>query len=604
MEFRILGPVEVWEDGRPVPLGRGKQRAVLALLLLNANRIVSSDRLIDQLWDGDPPATAATALQGHISGLRKALGASVIATRRPGYILEIEPAQLDLDRFEQLRDEARTALERGDPRASAGRLREALELWRGDALADIGFEPSIQAEAARLEDLRLGALEDRIDADLAVGRSAELVDELQRLVASHPLRERLWGQLMLSLYRSGRQAEALDTYRRARRTLVSELGLEPGQALRDLERRVLGHDPALDPEPQALPPGERPRFRRGPVLLAAAIVCAAVAALVLFPGGSDTPVIPRNSVAVVDPREEAVVAAIELDPNPGPIAAGAGGVWVLSPGSWTISQLDPEARRLVRSYGVGETPGNVAADREVWVADRCSIGGDPGTLLHTYTAARRGIELDEEIHLERAFPRDTPSLAPLQPATGCGLAADGQSAWVATNLPPGLVRVEYDRGSAQSRIVRSIPLPGAPAAVAVGSGSVWATGNEPNVVRRIDPDSGRTLRRILVGNDPVAIAADRDAVWVANRGDGSLSRIDPRTNSVVRAISVGESPVAVAVGDGSVWVANAGDGTVTRVDARTNRVVKSITVGHRPQGVAVAGGAVWVTLRPGAGDGG
>jgi YVTN family beta-propeller protein len=597
MEFRILGPVEVWEDGRPVPLGRGKQRAVLALLLLNANRVVSSDRLIDQLWNGQPPATAATALQGHISGLRKALGPGVIATRRPGYVLEVEPTQVDLGRFERLRDEARAALERGDPSASADKLREALGLWRGEALADIGFEPSIQAEAARLEDLRLAALEDRIDADLAVGRGAELVDEIQRLVATHPLRERLWGGLMLSLYRSGRQAEALDAYRRARQTLVSELGLEPGPGLRDLERGILAHDPALDPEPRAVPPSKRPGVRRGLVLLAATIVCAVAAALVLAGRGSEGPAIPRNSVAVIDPAKNAVVAAIELDPNPGPVAAGAGGVWVLSPGSGTISRIDPQARRLVRSYGIGEAPENVAAAGEVWVADRCS-GGEPGKLLHIYTPAEGGTELDQEIPLERAFPRDAPRLAPVQAATRCGLAADGKSAWVATNVPQGLARIDYDRSSARSHIVRSIPLPRAPAAIAVGSGSVWATDNEQNLVRRIDPDSGKTIRRILVGNDPVAIAADNDAVWVANRGDGSLSHINPRTNSVIRATSVGETPVAVAVGEGSLWVADGGDGSVARVDPRTNEVVESIPVGHQPQGIAFAGGAVWVTLRP------
>jgi len=598
MEFRILGPVEVWEDGRPVPLGRGKQRAVLALLLLNANQIVSSDRLIDQLWDGQPPATAATALQGHISGLRKALGPGVISTRRPGYVLEIEPAQVDLGRFERLRDEARSALDRGDSDAGADKLREALGLWRGAALADIGFEPSIQVEAARLEDLRLNALEDRIDADLGVGRGAELVDELQRLVASHPLRERLWTQLMLSLYRSGRQAEALDAYRRARRTLVSELGLEPGPALRDLERRVLSHDPALDPRPRAVAPTRPPGVGRGLVLLAAAIVCSAAAALVLAGGDSDAPAIPPNSVAIVDPGKNAVVAAIKLDPNPGPVAAGAGGVWVLSLGSWTIAQIDPQAQRLVRSYGIGETPDNVAAAGEVWVADRCSVGGDPGTLLHIYTAAGAGIELDEEISLEQASPGEAPRLAPVPAATRCGLAADGQSAWVATNVPPGLARIDYERSAARSRIVRSIPLPRAPAAIALGSGSVWVTDNEQNLVRRIDPDTGKTFRRIQVGNDPVGIAADHDAVWVANRGDGSLSRIDPRTNSVTKAISAGETPVAVAAADGAVWVANGGDGTVARVDPRTNQVVAKISLGHRPQGVVVAAGAVWVTLRP------
>jgi len=598
MEFRILGPVEVWKDGRPVSLGRGKQRAVLALLVLDANRIVSSDRLIDQLWDGQPPATAATALQGHISGLRKALGPGVIATRRPGYVLEIEPEQVDLGRFERLRDEARSALERGDPDAGADKLRRALELWHGEAFADISSEASIQAEAARLEDLRVATLEDRIDADLAAGRSAELVDELQRLVSIHPLRERLWGQLMLSLYRSGRQANALDAYRQARRTLVSELGLEPGPALRDLERRVLSHDPSLDPEPKTLPPSKRPGVRRGLVLLGAAIVCVS-AALLFTAGNSDEPPIPRNSVAVIDSGKGAVVAAIELDPNPGPIAAGAGGVWVLSLGSSIISRIDAGTRRVIRSYGIGETPDNVvAAEGEVWVADRCSVGGDPGKLLHIYSGAEGGTELDQEVPLARAYPHESPRLAPVQTATRCGLAAEGRTAWVATNIPQGLARIDYDRTSAESRIVRAVPLPRAPAAIAVGSGSVWATDNEHNLVRRIDPDSGRTIRKIRTGNDPVAIAAGLDAVWVTNRGDGSLSRIDPRTNSVIRAISVGDSPVAVAIDESSVWVANAGDRSVAQIDPRKNEVVKTIAVEHRPQSLAVAGGAIWVTLRP------
>jgi YVTN family beta-propeller protein len=601
VEFRILGPVEVSEDGRPVSLGRGKQRAVLALLLLEANRIVSSDRLIDQLWGGQPPATAATALQGHISGLRKALGPDVIVTRRPGYMLEIDPKQVDLGRFEGLRDDARSALERGDPDASADALHEALALWRGDAFADIAFEPSIQVEAARLEDLRLDTLEDRIEADLAAGRSAELVGELQQLVARHPTRERLWGQLMLSLYRSGRQADALEAYRRARQTLVSQLGLEPGPALRDLERRILAHDPALDyapPERWPRRPLDSPR--RVPLLLlllATGIACVAVV-LLLAGGDADLPAIPRNSVAIIEPGEDAMVAAIALDPSPGPVAAGAGGVWVLSGGSWTISQIDAENRRLVRSYGIGETPGNVAAADEVWVADRCSIGGDAGTLLHAYTTAGGGTALDDEIPLEQAFPREAPELAPVQTAARCGLAAEGQTAWVATNVPAGIARIDYDRGAAQSRVVRSIPLPRAPAGIAVGAGSVWATDNEQNLVRRIDPDSGRVLRTIRAGNDPVAVAAGRAAVWVANRGDGSLSRVDPRTNAVTRAISVGDSPVAVAVGAGSVWVANAGDRSVARIDPRTDEVVETISVEHRPQGIAVAGGAVWVTLRP------
>jgi YVTN family beta-propeller protein len=602
MEFRILGPVEVWEDGHPVSLGGGKQRALLALLVLNANRVVSSDGLIDQLWNGQPPATAGTALQGHISSLRKALGPDVIATRRPGYVLEASPAQIDLARFEQLRDEARRALEHGDAGAGADKLREALALWRGEALADIGFEPSIQAEAARLEDLRLAALEDRIDADLAVGRSADVVDELERLVAANPLREHLWGQLMLALYRSGRQADALDAYRRARTTLVSELGLEPGPALRGLERQVLGQDPALDPEPQPVARVRRPAHRGGPLLLATAgavVVGLAALALVLAGNGSDSPPIPGNAVIAIDPGENAVVKAIRLGPTPDPIAAGAGGVWVLSRGSSTISRLDPIARRLIRTFGMGKGPDNVAVAGEVWVLGGCSEGGNPGTLLHPFTGAQGGVELDEEIPLERAFPGESRGLAPVEAGTGCGLAAGGQSAWVATNVPQGIVRVDYDRVAAQSRIVRSVALPRAPEAVDVGFGSVWTTDNEVNLIRRIDPRTGRTMRRIQVGNDPVAIAAGAGAVWVANRGDGSLSRIDPRTNSVTRAISVGETPVAVAVGEGSVWVADSSGDAVDRVDPGTNRLAESISVEHQPQGLAVAGGLVWVTLRGG-----
>ena len=194
------------------------------------------------------PGDRGDRAAGHILSLRKALGPDVIATRRPGYVLEVDPAQIDLARFEQLRREARRALEHGDADAGADKLREALGLWRGDALADVGFEPSIQAEAARLEDLRLAALEDRIDAELTVGRSADLVDELERLVAANPLREHLWAQLMLVLYRSGRQADALDAYRRARKTLVS--GARPRAGTGAARARTPGAGAGPGPRPR------------------------------------------------------------------------------------------------------------------------------------------------------------------------------------------------------------------------------------------------------------------------------------------------------------------------------------------------------------------
>lgn len=247
MDFRILGPLQAVVDGRVVALDAAKPRALLAILLLRAGEPVSRDRLIEDLWDGRPPATAAKVLQTYVSQLRKALGNQVIVTRPAGYELAVEPDGLDLHRFERLVSEARG----NDPAVATARLREALALWRGPPLGEFAYEPWAQAEIARLEELRLSALQDRIDADLALGRGGELVGELELLVAEHPLSERLRGHLMLALYRSGRQAEALAAYRAARETLVETLGIEPGAALRGLERAILDQDPGLDATPIA-----------------------------------------------------------------------------------------------------------------------------------------------------------------------------------------------------------------------------------------------------------------------------------------------------------------------------------------------------------------
>jgi DNA-binding SARP family transcriptional activator len=242
MEFRLLGPLEVAERDRSLSLGGAKQRALVALLLLHANEVVSADRLIDEVWGGAPPRTAAKSVQVHVSSLRKKLGKDRLATRAPGYVLHVDPSELDLALFQKLVGEARKA----DPAEAARKLREALALWRGPALADLAYAPFAQAEIARLEELRLTALEQRIDADLACGSHSELCGELEALVAEHPLRERLRCQLMVALYRSARQAEALEAYRKAHRALSDELGLEPSEEMKQLEQAILRHDPALD----------------------------------------------------------------------------------------------------------------------------------------------------------------------------------------------------------------------------------------------------------------------------------------------------------------------------------------------------------------------
>ena len=225
IEFRILGPLEVAVDGEVVALGGAKQRALLALLLLDAGRVVSTDRLIDALWAGEPPATAAASLQNFISQLRKSLGSETIETRPPGYRIGLEPDQLDLARVRVLVDEARAS----DPSRRARLLSEALALFRGDPLAELAYEPFAQSEIARLGELRLELVEERAEAEIIVGRHAEMVGGLDGLVHEHPLRERLRGQLMLALYRSGRQADALEVYRDGREALVEGLGLGRGR---------------------------------------------------------------------------------------------------------------------------------------------------------------------------------------------------------------------------------------------------------------------------------------------------------------------------------------------------------------------------------------
>jgi DNA-binding SARP family transcriptional activator len=245
LEFQILGPLEAWDGRREVSLGGPKPRALLALLLLHPNEVVPADRLIDELWGEDSPEDAAAALRVNVSRLRKALPQDVLTTRSPGYVVRVEPDALDLHRFERLVDEGRSLLARGLAADASERLRDALSLWRGPALADFAYESFAQAAIARLEEIRLAAVELRLDADL-VGGHHELVSELETLVAEHPLRERLRRYLMTALYRSGRQAEALEAYQDARRALVDELGIEPSPALQELERAILRHDPSLE----------------------------------------------------------------------------------------------------------------------------------------------------------------------------------------------------------------------------------------------------------------------------------------------------------------------------------------------------------------------
>ena len=324
MDFCVLGPLEIRGACGAVEVRGSKRRALLALLILHANEVIRTDRLIDELWGGRPPASASAALHNLVWRLRKDLGEELLATKPWGYVLRIEPESVDLHRFELLVSEAR-ALPAGERRT---KLAEALALWRGPPLAGLENEPALAVEIQRLEEMRLVALEQRLDADLEVGAHEEVLPELEALIALHPLRERVRGQLILALYRSGRQAEALETYRETRRVLVDELGIEPSPQLRELERAILRQDPALASVPAREParvvaaaaPAARWGWPRSPLVIGGVLALLAAggasAGLMLTRGGADP--IAATPVAAV----AADGSDVSLEPAPSARAAG------------------------------------------------------------------------------------------------------------------------------------------------------------------------------------------------------------------------------------------------------------------------------------------
>ena len=309
LQFRVLGPLEVLVDGTPARLGGPRQRALLALLLVHANEVVPVARLVDEVWGDDPPVTAGNVLQTYVSQLRKALGRDAIGTRGRGYVVAVPDGALDLRSFERHASAGAQARADGRFGDAAAEFRAALALWRGAALSDLAEEPCARTVAARLDGLRLLALERAIEADLACGRDAELLAELDALVAAHPLHERFRALQMLALYRSGRQADALDAFRRAREALVAELGLEPGAALRDLQRAILEQDPALAP-PRAPAPAGAPIAADPRRVMAAAFALASLPALAALgeqlAGGSERELVIATSVVSVTELNDTV----------------------------------------------------------------------------------------------------------------------------------------------------------------------------------------------------------------------------------------------------------------------------------------------------------
>jgi DNA-binding SARP family transcriptional activator/DNA-binding beta-propeller fold protein YncE len=597
-----------------LPLGGTRQRAVLALLLLRANEVVPLDRLIDELWGESPPDSAANIVQGYVSHLRKALEPDrgrgkheLLVSRAPGYMLRIGRDQYDADRFVRLSEEGRRLLEEGDADSASERLRTALSLWRGPALADLAYESFARPEAERLEELRLGTLEDRIDADMALGRNGPLVAELRELVAQYPLRERLRAQLMAALYRSGRQAEALEVYREGRAALSDELGIEPGPALRELERAILQQDPALG-APAAPPLKVGSRFRRRWLVMALAIAVGAAAAAVLATrggSGSAAPVtVYPHSVAVIDPGDSRIVDDILVGGYPTTFAADDSYVYVVNNGDATVSRIDPKARRVFDTFSLSRAIDLVPLGGHLWAAN----GGTPG---HTPLGVGPGTVLDYGPGPTLKTIRVGPSReGPEEQTTLAARGPDALAVW-AGNQDSDTVR-EID--GSLDRVVETIHgiAPGGLAVVGSATGeTVWASDPSRNLVVRIDGNARRIVGRIAIAGRPTRLAADGNAVWViTSRPNGVLWRIDPSTNAVVTRIPLRITPKRVVIGAGSVWVTgytwsnghgSSRGGTVIRIDPETNRIRDRILLGDlAADGIIVSHGLVWVAVPPSA----
>jgi YVTN family beta-propeller protein len=556
VDLRLLGPVELRLGDGPVELGPRKQRAVLAMLALQLGHTVSADRLSQGLWGDEPPASAPKMVQLYVSHLRRLFdgdGARIV-TRSRGYELQMDGGEVDAVCFERLLGEHRP--------------REALALWHGEALADLADEPFAAAEIRRLDDLRLRAAETAIDADLEAGRHADVLAELELLVAEQPLREHLHAQRMLALYRSGRQSDALSAYRDARAGLVEEIGVEPGAELRALHEAVLGQDPALDlpaaPEPAPRPPPFR-RPRRL-LLAAAAVLLAGIAAFglirVLEPEG--LPGIHENAVGVIDPGGSRITAQYRVGRAPDAVASGAGSVWVASQLDGTVSRLDG-AHEPVVTIPVGGEPDALAfGGGSLWVAD-----GDGREVAQVDPGSNKV--------LQRIGAANAPK----------SLAVAAGALWVVSGADGSVRRIEIGGAS------RTLRLGAKATAVAAGAGAIWVTSEEAGTVTRVDPRSGAVVTPVNVGNGPTAVATGEGAVWVVNRGDGTLSRVDPAKNAVSGTVPVGTDPRAVAVGGGRVWVAGGEDGTVVRVDPVGPRVLSRLHTGSSPTALTVAHGSVW-----------
>ncbi len=612
VEFLLLGPLEVRVDGRSIALGGAKQRAVMALLLLHPNQVVSVDRIVDEVWGEEPPRSARHTVEGYVSRLRRAIepeGPSIVR-EGDGYRLDLDGARLDAQAARDLLRSADDASKSGDGDAAAALAREALLLWRGGALRDAPLHGAGRAEAEELDELRLRVVERLADAELALGRNDDVLALIRPLVDEHPYRERFVAQLMLALYRSGRPAEALDLYERARRTLDRDLGLQPSAELQRLSGDMVRHDPRLASPAQPEGPGpadghpaagrRRVTHRRAAaaVVLLVLVVGTAVAALGFTRGDGAPPELLPSSLVRLDPETLEPTKVIPVGPRADFAVAAGGYLWIThgiirhtnngeglrNAGDRTLTRVDPETGD---TSAVGElAPCGLTADPsgDVWVAN-CYASGPANV---------------QRVHA-RTLEFGPTCAAPTGPGYFRGMAYGGGSLWLSG--PAGTRRLtEFDPSTCARRAIR-LEHPPAVLAWSEGYGDLWMDDFEGGSVSRMDAGTRAvTKTHESVAHYPGVLVVQGDAVWV---GDWDIA-------DVVRLPAVGSGPprhirlrvhrhpagvTGIAAGDGFVWATLPEDHSLWRINPRTGRQ-RRIPLRYAPWGVAVADDGVWVTLRP------
>ena len=602
--FGVLGPLRVTHGDVPLPLGGRQQRAVLARMLLADGAGLNVDQLADALWGEDVPVGAASTIQTYVFHLRQVLepdrgrGApgQVVVTENGRYRLTIASDTLDSVQFERGVDSGERLLADGAPADAVTELDRALALWRGDVLADLADYEFVTPAAARLADRRKAAVEAKIDAELALGRHASVLSQLNELVDHDPLNERLQYQRILALYRCGRPSDALAAYDQLRHHLADELGVDPSPPLQRLYQQVLAHDPALawtppspprtdaaatpEPERQPQPAPASPLRHRPPwlrarwlvigIILAVVAAAGIVAAVVVTNQPKHTlAALPPNSIGILD-ADGSLRDAVLVGQNPDALAYGFGSLWVANSGEKTVQRINPKTHEVIQTIDVGSNPAAIAMSaKNVWVAN-----GSDASVTEIDSATNKVVVARIPVG---ALP--------------AAVVAGPQGVWVANSGDDNLSLIDID----SAQVVKVVSAGDGPDGLVVEGDSLWVANGADGTISHLDARTGEPLSSARADAGASGPLLADGFLWVANKSASSVTQIDPQSGHVLGTIPVRDGPGSLALAHGAIWTSNEYDGTVSRIDPATDHVTRTYSVGSSPRGLAVAGPDLWLT---------